>query len=68
MLNEQVVPKIKSITNTSNVKLIDLNSVFADRSVLLPEGVYPNAEGAELLARTVYESLQNKLTSELSHE
>ena len=60
ILNKQVVPKIKAVAKESKVGVIDLNSIFADRSALLPDGVHPNSEGAELMARTVYESLQKQ--------
>ncbi len=38
ILNEQVMPKIKSLAQKLDVGLIDLNSIFADRSALLPDG------------------------------
>lgn len=68
ILSSQVIPKVKSIAKASKTELTDLNSVFTNRSSLLPDGVHPNAEGAELMARTVYESLQKKAASKSSRE
>jgi lysophospholipase L1-like esterase len=68
ILNEEVAPKVKAVAKESKVELIDLNSIFADRSVLLPDGVHPNAEGAELMARTVQKSLQKQSASKTSNE
>jgi sialate O-acetylesterase len=68
ILSDQVIPKIKSIAEDSKAELIDLNSIFASHAALLPDGVHPNAEGAELMARTVFESLQKKSVAESSHE
>jgi sialate O-acetylesterase len=68
ILTEQIVPQLKSIAQKSTVGLIDLNSIFAKRSALLPDGVHSDAEGADLIARTVYESVQKQLASKSSHE
>jgi sialate O-acetylesterase len=68
ILNEEVLPKIKVCAKESKVELIDLNSIFADRSALLPDGVHPGADGAELMARTVYQSIQKQSAHKTSNE
>ena len=68
ILNKQVIPTIKSIAKESNVGLIDLNSIFTDRSTLLSDGVHPTADGAELMARTVCDALQNQPAPSSSRE
>ncbi|HEX4414862.1 MAG TPA: GDSL-type esterase/lipase family protein [Lacipirellulaceae bacterium] len=68
ILSDQVIPKIKSIANESKTELIDLNSIFGQQAAILPDGVHPNADGAELMARTVYDSVQKKPAFKSSHE
>ena len=48
---------IKRIAATANVGLIDLNTPLYNRPDLFPDALHPNAEGAEIMARTVYSNL-----------
>jgi lysophospholipase L1-like esterase len=68
ILNEQVVPKIKAVAKESKVELIEIHSIFGGRSALLPDGVHPNAEGAELMARSLFDSLQKQLAPKTSNK
>ena len=68
ILTSQVIPKIKSVAEKSNARLLDLNSIFADRAALLPDGVHPNAEGARLIAQTVHQQLQKQPVSKPHQE
>jgi sialate O-acetylesterase len=63
ILNGEVVPKIKEVSREANVQLIDLNSEFAKSEQLLPDGVHPNAEGAELMATAVHKRLADELAT-----
>lgn len=48
---------IEEIARIANVSLIDLHEGLYDRPDLLPDAIHPNAEGAGILARTVYGAL-----------
>lgn len=48
---------IEEIAHIANVSLIDLHKGLYDRPDLLPDAIHPNAEGAGILARTVYGAL-----------
>lgn len=48
---------IEEISRIANVSLIDLHEGLYDRPDLLPDAIHPNAEGAGILARTVYGAL-----------
>lgn len=48
---------IEEIARIANVSLIDLHKGLYDRPDLLPDAIHPNAEGAGILARTVYGAL-----------
>ena len=52
---------VKELAAELNVGLVDMNAAFAGKSELLPDKVHPNAEGATLMARTVYSALTGKV-------
>jgi len=52
---------VKELAAELNVGLVDMNAAFAGKSELLPDKVHPNAEGATLLAGTVYSALTGKV-------
>lgn len=45
---------IKDVAAISGAELIDFDTPLRDRQDLLPDGLHPNPEGSEILARTVY--------------
>lgn len=49
--------KIEEIARLSGVTLIDLQAGLYDRPDLLPDAIHPTAEGAGILAKTVYAAL-----------
>ena len=52
---------VKELAAELHVGLVDMNAAFAGKSELLPDKVHPNAEGATLLAGTVYSALTGKV-------
>lgn len=48
---------IKEVAALSHAKLIDLHAGLYDRPDLLPDAIHPTAEGAGILAETVYGAL-----------
>ena len=56
-IKEEVIPMIESVANQENLPLIDLYAALQGRPVLFPDGVHPNAVGARIIARTVYEAI-----------
>lgn len=50
----QIQQKIEEVARLSGAGLIDLHSALYDRPDLLPDALHPTAEGAALLARSVY--------------
>lgn len=53
----EVTRAIENVAKASGATLIDFEAPLRDRQNLLPDGVHPNAEGAGLLAQTVYKAL-----------
>lgn len=51
---------IEDIARINNVELIDFDTPLRDRQDLIHDGVHPNAEGYDVLARTVYGAITGK--------
>jgi lysophospholipase L1-like esterase len=60
VLREEILPKIDEVAQQAKLPVIDLNATFAEGAKLLPDGVHPNAEGAALMARTVFTALTGR--------
>lgn len=63
ILRDEVVPKIREVSQKANAQLIDLNAELAKSDKLFPDGVHPNAEGAELMASAIYKMLAKDISS-----
>lgn len=50
----QIQERIKTVAQTAKTGLIDLHTPFYSRADLFPDALHPNAEGAKILAQTVY--------------
>lgn len=53
----QIQEAIGLVAETQNVKLIDLNTPLHRRPDLFPDALHPNAEGAKIIAETVYKTI-----------
>lgn len=54
---KQIQRTIEEIAGLANTGLIDLQETLYSRPDLLPDALHPTAEGATLLAKTVYQTL-----------
>jgi len=50
----QIQKAIEDVAAASGAELIDFDAPLRDRQNLLPDGIHPDAEGASILAKTVY--------------
>ncbi len=57
---DEIVPAVIDITEQTSASLIDLYTVFEGRTELYSDGLHPTAEGAELLAQTVFEAISKR--------
>lgn len=57
----EILPVIDYVGRKSKHPVIDLNAPFEKRPELFPDGVHPNAEGANLIAQDVYTALVGKV-------
>ena len=53
----QIQERIPEIAKANNAELIDLHAALYNRPDLFPDNLHPVKEGAEIIARTVYQNL-----------
>ncbi|WP_052823318.1 GDSL-type esterase/lipase family protein [Neotamlana sedimentorum] len=58
VVNQGVIPIIKSLATENNLSVIDLYEPFLDKEKLVPDGVHPEEEGAALMAKIMAQKLQ----------
>jgi len=51
---DRIQEAIERVAQATGAEVIDFSAVLRDRQNLIPDAVHPNAEGAGVLARTVY--------------
>jgi acyl-CoA thioesterase-1 len=54
---DTVIPSVAEVARQTNLPMIDVYSALANSSEVFPDGVHPNAEGAQLIANTIYKSI-----------
>ena len=55
--HDEVQHRIEEVARQSGAQLIDFHSLLYPYPGLLPDGIHPNAKGAELMAKTVYSAI-----------
>ena len=60
VITEEIIPRIEQIASQTQVNIIDLYTPLSNKPELFPDTVHPNAEGAEIIAKTVFESLNRE--------
>ena len=55
-----VIPRVKQVAEDTGIQLIDLYRPLSGRPGLFPDAIHPNAEGAGLIAESVYLALTGK--------
>jgi acyl-CoA thioesterase-1 len=53
-ITEVLIPMLIEVANENNVGVIDVYSALENREDLFPDTLHPNAEGAGIIAQTVY--------------
>jgi lysophospholipase L1-like esterase len=54
---KNIIPNIEKVAEQTNLPIIDVYSALANSSNFFPDGVHPNAEGAQLIANTIYKAI-----------
>lgn len=54
---DTVIPSVEEVAKQTNLPIIDVYSALANSSEAFPDGVHPTAEGAQLIANTIYTAI-----------
>ena len=57
LIRDAFNPAIRAVAAAAGAQLVDIHAAFPNRPDLLPDGLHPSPEGAELLARAILEAL-----------
>jgi acyl-CoA thioesterase-1 len=60
IIKNGTLPMIQDIAQRTNVPVIDLYQVLANRGDLFPDQIHPDAKGAGVMARTIYTALTGR--------
>ncbi len=52
-----VIPAVEKLAKEENLQIIDLFTALSGKANLFPDQIHPNAEGAGLMARTIYKEI-----------
>jgi lysophospholipase L1-like esterase len=63
-LVQNVIPGIQQVANELHLPTINVYSSLLNHSDLFYDGVHPRAEGAQIIADTVYAALTNHTTAQ----
>ncbi|MBN8246287.1 MAG: hypothetical protein J0L84_02445, partial [Verrucomicrobia bacterium] len=55
---EEVIDATEVACDRDRVPLIDINDALTGHAAMFPDGIHPNATGAELIATTVYQAVR----------
>lgn len=57
ILRQQIIPALQKAAQRTGTTTIDIYQAFGDREDLFLDGIHPSAEGARLIATTIYQAL-----------
>lgn len=57
IMTEEVIPKIREVARKAHVPVIDLYTELGGKAELFPDGVHPDARGAQVMAGAIARSL-----------
>lgn len=59
-VKDEIIPILKAVATENKCDVIDLYTALAPHKKFFPDTVHPNAEGATVIAQTVYHALTGK--------
>ena len=57
VIKNEVIPLIKQVAISQSLSIIDFNSAMQSHGDLFPDGIHPNADGAEKMAEIAFKAL-----------
>jgi lysophospholipase L1-like esterase len=65
LIRDTMNPAIRDVAARTGAQVIDISAAFPNRLDLLPDGLHPNPEGAELIARAVLAALDAAIAPDI---
>ncbi len=62
VLESQIIPAIREIAKEMKLKTIDLFTPLSGKRFLFPDEIHPNAQGAQIIAATIYNTITGAIT------
>jgi lysophospholipase L1-like esterase/pimeloyl-ACP methyl ester carboxylesterase len=62
VIKNAIIPMTKEVAFENHTELIDLYQLFINHEALLPDKIHPNAEGATIIAKRLFDFIQQKST------
>lgn len=62
VIRTEVIPAVHKIARAKHVPVIDLYQPFRDKMHLFPDDIHPNAQGAFLMAKIIYQALTGEMS------
>ncbi|WP_290712970.1 GDSL-type esterase/lipase family protein [Flavihumibacter sp. CACIAM 22H1] len=63
VIRSSIIPAVQQVAYETGVELIDLYQLFINREDLLPDKIHPNSLGATVMAKRLYEAIQQETTT-----
>jgi acyl-CoA thioesterase-1 len=60
VIRDEAVPVLREVAKETNATVVDLYEALSGKKEMFPDKVHPNAEGATVIAKTVYKALTGK--------
>jgi lysophospholipase L1-like esterase len=60
VITEEIIPRIDQVALKTNVLVIDLHTPLSNKKELFPDTLHPNAQGAEIIAKTVFMAIRKE--------
>ena len=57
ILDKGVIPSIMEVCSSRKIPVIDVNDALTNKPLMFPDKVHPNAIGADLMAKTIYQAI-----------
>lgn len=61
VVDAEVLPAIRQVKKKENVKMINLYRALQDKPELFPDGIHPDAQGATIIAESVFKKIQKAI-------
>ena len=57
IISKEIIPMIKKLAKKNDLSVIDLHTAMDGMPELFPDRIHPNAKGAQVMAKAVYQSI-----------